>query len=399
MHCPQDDRKLNRYFCLLQASIFCMMAIHSGFFSLMLSQQGVSKMELGRIAAVTGAASLVAQPLLGLISDRWRAERLLYAVGAVLAPLAYYNIQHTTRLGLIAFWAALFVGFSLGAQILSTGWIAALNAAGHKLDFGFSRGVGSLSFALGSVVIGQAINRFGMGCLPVLLAVFGLTLAAAAFLLPRPQRARPAQGADAPRAAGFGEAMRELVKTRPYVLLVLCSFLGNLPSGAFTTYFSVFFSQEGGSASLLGIALFVLAIVEVPVMLNYRRLERRFGVETLLVVSMLGYGLKNLCLALAPSLPFIVACLLLQAAGLALAIPASQSMIAKITDTACCATAQCLWSSLGEGLGMIASSLFCSWLVSFSSIRTVFAVTSLFGFAAAALFWALVGRRAARRAS
>lgn len=97
--------------------------------------------------------------------------------------------------------------------------------------------------------------------------------------------------------------MRELVKTRPYVLLVLCSFLGNLPSGAFTTYFSVFFSQEGGSASLLGIALFVLAIVEVPVMLNYRRLERRFGVETLLVVSMLGYGLRTSAWPLLPACP------------------------------------------------------------------------------------------------
>lgn len=399
MRCPQNDRTLNRYFCLLQASIFCMMAIHSGFFSLMLSQQGVSKMEIGRIAAVTGAASLVAQPLLGLISDRWRAERLLYVAGAALAPLAYYSIQHAGQLWLIAFWAALFVGFSLGVQILSTGWIAALNAGGHKLDFGFSRGVGSLSFALGSVVIGLAVNRFGMGCLPVLLAVFGLTLAAAALLLPRPQLVRPAQGTDAPRALSFGRALQNLARTRPYVMLVCCSFLANLSSGAFTTYFSVFFSQEGGSASLLGIAFFVLAIVEVPVMLNYRRLERRFSVETLLAVSMLGYGLKNLCLALAPGLPFIVASLLLQAIGLALAIPAAQSMIAKRTDPACCATAQCLWSSLGEGLGMIASSLFCSWLVSFSSIRTVFGVTSLFGLAAAALFWLTVGRRAAQPAA
>lgn len=140
----------------------------------------------------------MAQPLLGLISDRWRAERLLYAAGAVLAPLPTTISSAPPGWG-SSFRAALFVGFSLGAQILGTGWIAALNAAGHRLDFGFSRGVGSLSFALGSVVIGQAINRFGMGCLPVLLAVFGLTLAAAAFLLPRPQHARPAQEPDAPR--------------------------------------------------------------------------------------------------------------------------------------------------------------------------------------------------------
>ena len=378
----RSDRAINLYFCLLQGSIFCMVAIHNAFFALLLADRGFTESMIGQVATVTGAASLVLQPLLGMICDRWRINRLLFILGGIIAPISYWSISQTADFLLCLFWASCFIGLSTGTQALTAGWVASLNNFGYKIDFGFSRGIGSLSFALGSIFFGLVVDWFGLGALPVLLACCGVGVAIAAILLPRPEKQTVVHSQN----RDLGRALAQLTKNRAYILLVICSFFSSVPAMAFTTFFPVFFMQEGGSGLLLGIAHFVLAIVEVPVMLWYRKIERRFGAELLLAVAMLGYGLKNLVLSFSVGLPMIIAALTLQAIGLALMIPATQSMVAARTDPACAATAQTLATSVSQGLGGIAAGLFCSWLVSFCSLRIVFAITSLFAIGAAVLF-------------
>lgn len=382
MNVYKTDRSLTAGFGYLQASYFCIMAVHTGFFSLILSRQGFTASMIGQVSIVTSIVSLVAQPLLGMAGDRWRANRLMYFVAALCAPLSYYGILHAANMATVLVCAAVFVGLALGVQPLVDGWIALLNAGGRRVDFAFARGAGSLSFALASVVIGQAVDRFGIGSVIWLLVLFGCSVSLAALLLPGPSVAAKHKTS----ASGLAAATKALAKNKEYVILLLCTFLYTFPSSAFMTYFAVFFAEEGGSGSTLGLALFVLAVVEVPVMFCYSALERRFGVEVLLIVAMVGYAVKNICLGVAQGLPAIVASLLLQSVGLAISVPATQSIIAARTNPVYSTTAQALCASLGMGLGRIFASFFCTWLVGFSSLRFMFIVTSLFALAAAALF-------------
>ena len=381
MHIYKNDKSLTYGFCLLQVGLFCIVAVHSGFFPLLLARSGCDSVMVGQVATVTGIVSLFSQPLLGIFCDRLRANRIIYLIAGICAPVSYLGILRADNFAGILFWSCLFVGIGLGVQFLSDGWIASLNAQGHKIDFGFSRGAGSFSFAIASVVIGLIVDRLGMESLGGLMILFGGTMALFAMLLPPPAPTERTGQKD------FMAVLRQLLRNKRYLVLVFCNFMFSFPFAAFMTYFSIFYTEEGASDSLLGIAFFVLSIVEVPVMLCYSRLERRFGVETMLLVAILGHGLKSLCLGFVHGLPLITAALLLQAFGFALSIPATQSMIASCTDPACSSTAQTLCASFGGGLGRITANLFCTWLVSFTSLRNVFIITSLFAFAAALFFF------------
>ncbi|NLO85456.1 MAG: MFS transporter [Clostridiales bacterium] len=388
-----ENRKLTRYFCLLHVSYYCLMAVHTGFFSLMLSRQGLAYDAIARVATATSIASLFAPMVLGNLCDRWQLNRMLFVLAAVLAPISYYIIQRTQSTAGVTICAIVFCCVCVGVQSLPGGWISALNADRAKINYAFTRSFGSLSFALVSIVIGVAVEHFGMKCLPLLLAFFGMFIAIFALLLPN----QPKPQSRSRDGAGFRAAMKALLKNRKFVALLLGSVLYNIPSGVFFTFFSVYFTQLGGAEGLLGIAMFVLAVVEVPVMLFYTRLEKKFGVTCLTAIAMCGFGVKNICLSMASSPGWAIVCLLLQMFGLGLSIPACQSFVAKNVPAEYSATAQAAAFSVG-GLGMIAANALSSWLVTVTDLRTVFHLTAYFAFAGALIFiigagWRNTGRR------
>lgn len=377
----KKDNWLNGMFSVLQAGIFCIVAVHTGFFYLMLFQRGYTEEMVGRIATIISVTSLVAPAVIGFLCDRFRLNRVLFLLGTLTGPCAYAMIQHVETFGAVAFFSVVFAAFCMGGQSIPSGWITALNGSGYQIDYAYTRSFGSLSFALISVLLGILIQRFTMASLPIMLALFCSIVGVCACMIPLP----PKQKLEKMKKSSLWVAFSQLLKNRIYVLLLIGCFLLSIPGGAFFTYFSVYFTQLGGSEPALGLAMFVLAVVEVPVMLFYSRLERKFGVKTLVAVAIFGYGLKNLCLSMASSAFVATACLALQVFGLALVIPASQSLIAQYTPIECSATAQSIYFSV-EALGFIAANILCTWLVSFVSLQGVFAITSVFVFAGTLIF-------------
>lgn len=364
--------------------MFCVMAVQTGYFSLMLSRQGYSESAIGQVATITGCVSLIMPTILGRLCDRRQLQKTLFILAAVIGPLAYAGIQKTNSFAAVVFWAMMFYGFCLGPQSIPSGWVALLNSQGRNIDFGFTRSFGSLSFAVFSVILGVIVEKYTVSSLPAILLLFGVITAVCACLLPKPEK-QADQEVKKEKADGFGKTMKALLTNKPYLMLLLVTLLFNIPNGSYNTYFSVFFVQMGGTESALGIALFVLAIVEVPVMFFYSKLEKKFGVTWLLALSALGYGLKNLLLSFAPNLVTVVACLTLQVLGLALSVPACQSFVAACTPVKYSSTAQTFQASI-QSLGFVLANLLCSWLVNFVDLRALLRITSYFGFAGALLF-------------
>lgn len=388
----KSHQRLNLYFALLFSAFYCIIAVQTGYFSLTLSRQGLSDEAIGKVAVVTSAASLVAPPVWGFLCDRRHINKAVFILAAAVAPVSFYQLQHAGGFAGAALWGGIFYAFCVCLQSVPAGWIAALNAAkGGRISYSSTRAFGSLSFALISVVLGVAVSRFGIECLPAFLVIFGVFLAVATFRLP-PQPKLEEQGK---QKADFLSAVKELLHNKPYMILLVCGILYGVPSGIFFTYFPVYFAQLGGTDSQLGIAMFVLAVVEVPVMLLYAGLEKRISVTWLVLVSILGYGVKGVCVSLAPGPEWAIACLVLQMFGLALSVPACQSFIASCTSAVYASTAQTIAVSVG-GIGMIAANLFGVWLVTIVDLKAVFYITSYFSFAGALLFLfgvCLPGRR------
>lgn len=256
----QGDRILDRRFSVLQASCFCIVAVQTGFFSVLLSAMGCTDAQIGLIATVSAGTALITQPLMGVLCDRLGWYRLLYLAAAVLGPVSIWMLMHAGSFAGILIWSCIFGGITMRAQFLGEGWIAALNAQGRSLDYGRSRSAGSLSFALASVVIGLIIERAGLGCTVLLLLIFGVCMSAAVLGLTEPSL----RAGDGPKESFWAKALK-LASEREYLALSVCSFLACIPFNASLTYYPIFLTEVGGSAALVGLSGFVMAVVEVPV--------------------------------------------------------------------------------------------------------------------------------------
>lgn len=375
-----SDRYITGMFSAVMTSMYFIMAANS-FFPLMLSHLGRTESQVAQVATVTSSVALIAPFLLGQLCDRFRLNKVLLMCGVFAAPVAYYTIQHTNSLALTMLFAGLNTGLCLNLQSIPAGWIVSLNDKGRNIKFGFIRSFGSLSFAIMSIVAGILIERYTMASLPVMMLVFAVLVAIPAAFLPKPE----AVDRSKEEKISFLSTVKVLAGNRMYVILLLCNILLSIPGGAYFTFFPMFFEQLGGTESLLGIANFVLAVVEVPVMLWYYKLEKRFGVKALVTLAIFGYGIKNLCLGFANTTGVAILCLSLQAIGLALIIPANQSMTASCIPVKYSNTAQSLVYSF-QSVGSILANLLCGWLVNYVSLWSLFRITSYFAFAGMVLF-------------
>ena len=248
----------------LFAALYAGFGVQSPYLPALLKAHGVGPEVLGVMLAAGTAIRLAAGPIAGRLADRFHTTKLVFAGCAAVAALAALGYLPAT-----GFWPLLAVTLlqaSALAPLAPLGDTLALAAAtprerggGPGFDYGWVRGAGSAAFILGSVVSGQAIDRFGLAVIVWLNAAL---LALAALLARRmPQLPRPEPRAASRDDRGIGELLRLAAFQR--VVLVAAIILG---SHALHDSFAVIRWQSAGiDAGTVGLLWFESVAAEVIV--------------------------------------------------------------------------------------------------------------------------------------
>src|SRR5262245_22633042 len=174
-------------FILLYAALFSAFGSSSPFLPAFLSGRGLGAEELGLVLGAATAVRLVSGPLAGRLADRlqaFRAELALCATVGAGATLLYL-LGH-------GFWPVLGVSLLQAAALAPLVPLAdALSLAharrskrGPGFEYGWVRGVGSAAFVAGTVLAGQATDRYGPSAIIWLSATALLTVPVVAILVP-----------------------------------------------------------------------------------------------------------------------------------------------------------------------------------------------------------------------
>ena len=154
----------------------------------LLSSHGVSPERLGLTLSLATTIRLISAPLAGRIADRYHALRFVLATCAALAGAAALVLLPTVGFPTLLLVALLHAAMLAPTTVLADAlalWAAATNSAkGFRFEYGWGRGLGSLAFVLGSLVIGQSIQVFGIGSIVIGQAILLLMAAGAAFWVP-----------------------------------------------------------------------------------------------------------------------------------------------------------------------------------------------------------------------
>ncbi|MGI6722481.1 MAG: MFS transporter [Anaerovoracaceae bacterium] len=258
-----------------------------GVLSTLISQYldgiGFSGAEIGTITAAGTFVSIFATAFWGKVYSASRSKHMtvmLMLLAAAGIALIVMNVK-AYPLFLLLFGAMYF--FQSPAMSLSD----ALCLDDGQM-FGSVRTFGAIGFAAASFIGAYIAQKTGLRWIfPMYVVCY---LAAAAFIFSIDRRKRAAGGGSQEEAAEEKKTRGgylQLLHNRKYVMLVLSAFFIYGPNIAHNTYFSFLYLKGGGELAGVGLAFFLMAESEAPVMAWTTWLEEKITVEKLLLIAMI----------------------------------------------------------------------------------------------------------------
>ena len=354
---------MNWVFGFLQGTYWMSYGVLFPFLVRMCASFGYDDFECGVILTGVTVANLVMQPVIGSLCDRLlRIKPLfigMFLLGGAASFLIYLGKTHFVVLVLT------FLLLSACIQTLQyiiDIWSVRISSTGIRFNYGFSRSFGSIFYAVATGILGFVLDRTGMDVIEPVFFVSALLTAFVALWVNEDECAArlAAERGDAGRKRGavpFYRAVGMLVRNRRYMIFLVSYFIiqiGNLP---IYNYTARKIEILGGGSALLGIALFLQAISEVPMLLLQNRLKARFRAETLMRMALIGMVLRAAAIAFAPTAELVAAAYLLQFVSFGIYIGALVLYMPEIVEKEILFTAQTVFAAVTIGLAGILGNL------------------------------------------
>ena len=265
------------------------------FLALFYKSQGLTGGQIGLLAAISPIISFFGAPLWTGAADashRHKLVAMLSIVGVVAVAFIFPSVASFGGLLLMISLYAFF-GAPTGPLIDS----AVLTLLGDRKErYGRIRLWGTLGYGLVAPFAGNLIGRLGLKW-----AFWGyaiLMLGGLLVITRIPFRQSHSNGS-------FRGGIRVLFANQPWTLFLVMVFIAGIGMATINNYLFVYMETLGASKTLMGFALTVSTISEIPAMFFSDRLLRRFGARGMLVIAMTTIGLRLICYSLTTQ-PWVV---------------------------------------------------------------------------------------------
>jgi len=360
---------------IVYAALFGAVGAYVPYIAVYLGSRGLELGTVGALIALHAAISLIAAPGWGALADGIGDARRPLLVAGLLAGGAAAAVGLVDTLPLLAASMVLLAASTAGMIPLTDSRV--VRVMGDRNRFGQARASGSAAFIAMAFAAGAVVERLGPAggflLYAPLLAVTGI----AAYLLLRlpgdtrigaspaaaPGSRRTTLGETAATALrGLAPATIATVLRQPrFGLFFVASVVTWLSHAAFQGFVSIRIADLGGDATMIAAAWSIGALVEVPLMLSFPRLARRFGAERLIVVGGLAFGLRALLTSLAPTAALIVAAGAVGGVGFAFVYVGTVTWVAGAAPRSVQATAQGVITGTSVSIGAIGGSFLGGW--------------------------------------
>ncbi len=265
------------------------------FLALFYQSQGLTGSQIGLLAAISPIISFFGAPLWTGAADashRHKLVAMLSITGVVIITFIFPGIASFGGLLLMISLYAFF-----GAPTGSLVDAAVLTMLGNRKErYGRIRLWGTIGYGIVAPFAGNLIGRLGLKW-----AFWGyaiLMLGGLLVITQIPFRQSHSNGS-------FRGGLRVLFANQSWMLFLVMVFIAGIGMATINNYLFVYMQSLGASKTLMGFALTVSTISEIPAMFFSDRLLRRFGARGMLVIAMTTIGLRLLCYSLTTQ-PWVV---------------------------------------------------------------------------------------------
>ncbi len=346
-------------------TVFCSIHLYA---SIYLLDRGFDNSQIGLLLALANIISALIGPVIAARIDKKKltnigASKMMCLLILVLSAVLYF--AQNSFIAVFIIFGILYL-LHMIYQSLLIALSFEYNQKGCAILFGFGRGMGSVASALTSLFLGQMLKFIAVDKLPVFFVIFALfNLVTMVFFVTRRERAAleeiPSESTDVSgtgdRKEDYHDNFFSFVKAYPrysiFLLAVICFFFEHNMGNDFLIQI---IKPIGGKESDMGTALFIAAMLELPVMSVFVKVAKKINVGILLKVSAVFFAIKGAILMFATSITGVYLSQFMQIFAYALITPGAayyatakmspQDQVKGQTYFNCCITVGGVFSSL-----------------------------------------------------
>ncbi|MFE7083292.1 MFS transporter [Priestia megaterium] len=313
---------------------------------------GYSNTQVGICTATISVASIIGQPICGYICDRNKTIKnvLIFclSISAALTVLFFF-IGKSYWMLLILSTVIAFVFQALYPIIDS--WTVNARINNPHINYGVTRGIGSIGYAATAAVVGIIFDRHGyewMFYLFILSAIITLLCA----LFPRDFKMSNKIEEQEQKEQLRLKDLKELFLNKEYFGFLLIITIIYIAYKANSTFLPALMTKVGGTNADLGLAWSILGLSEVPFILVSGFLLKKYKDTTIIFVAMVFFILRVGLPVFATNPTQLIWMTALQGLSYGLFLPASVYYISRIVPKHLSNTAQTFAVALYSGLGI-----------------------------------------------
>jgi PPP family 3-phenylpropionic acid transporter len=365
---------------LFYAAYFAAMGLILPFFPVYLDGKGLDVVSIGVMTGLLAVAKIVAPPWIGYLADRQASGHsrpfiMVSAVGAALFSISMGAVDDVWMLAVVV----LAFGVLWSAILPLTDGLSVTISEAALADYGRLRVWGSIGFVLASLAGGAWLADGSMDQFPIWVFGLMLILAVAAVRFPDHrmlQTGRVGAGAD----DGF---------SKPFILLLMVSFLMQVSHGAYYGFFSLYLVDIGYQGWQIG-AFWVLGVVaEIILMWGWSKPLQQAAPAWVLSASLFLASIRWIGIGMTEAWYGLIFWQLLHAASFASFHLSAIAWVKRLAPAHRHATAQGWYSASGFGLGSTVGIMGCGVIVALFGFAQAFFVCAGVALLGMLLAWGL----------
>lgn len=340
-----------RWLCACYFFFFSILGTMIPYLGVFFENRGFNPQEIGFLLAILMATRIVAPNVWAKVADRTGMRSELVKMGAGAAMLAYLSFFYHGGFVYMALSLALYTFF--WNAILAQLEVITLETLGENASrYGQIRSFGSIGYICLVVGAGFAIGQWGTEVLPYIGLVLFTGMLVCALPLPANRAMRPQ-----------GQERQRLKWTKPILWFMVSAMLLQMSAGPFYGFFVLYLKQAGYTEAAAGIFVALGAMAEIVMFMFAPRLLGRYGVNTLLVVSIAMTAVRWLLVAFGvESMLLLGLSQVLHAFTFGLTHAASIQFVHRNFDASHRSQGQALYASLSFGVGGALGTWICGYI-------------------------------------
>ena len=361
-----DNRSLHSLMVYLFFA-YSTMTIIASYLPVFYQSQGLTGAQVGMLMAIGPFATILAQPLWGYWSDKYKSIRrmlLIALVGFIMSATVFMFVN-----AFAGYFVMMFILFIFLSPITALGdSLSQKTAIKYRISFGRIRMWGSLGFAVTSLITGYILTWVGVEniMLPVLfMAVIALLVAFAIYDVP---------GVNKPVTV---LSALKLGANPNLILFLICVTLISVTHRANDTYLGIYIVELGGPEAMIGWAWFIGVTAEALVFATSYRWFKNWSPLTFVMIAALIYAGRWFLMGLLTNPWLILPLQLTHGLSFGLFYIASFHYVSKLVPEHLQATGHVLFITTFFGLSGIIGSLFGGYMIETAHLSTLYAVLGI----------------------